>query len=59
MSLEMKKIQLELMRVKTARMELEYKIEERKDEIRRLGDHVVIQIDKEIELENKLKEIKE
>lgn len=55
MSLEMKKTQVELMRVTTARMELEYKIEERKEEIKRMEDHIQIQIDKEAELKQKLK----
>lgn len=57
MSLEKKKTQVELMRVQTARMELEYKIEERKEEIRRMEEHIKIQIDKEVELNEKLKEM--
>ena len=57
MSLEKKKTEVELMRVTTARMELEYKIEERKDEIRRMEDHIKIQIAKESELKDKLKEM--
>lgn len=59
MSLEYKKLQVELMRVQTARMELEYKIEERKEEIKRMEEHIKIQADKEIELRNKLKEMGE
>lgn len=55
MSLEKKKTEVELMRVRTARMELEYKIEERRDEIKRMEEHIVIQANKEIELEQKLK----
>lgn len=57
MSLELKKIQVELMRVKTARMELEYKIEERLDEIKRMQDHIRIQNEKENELTEKLKNL--
>lgn len=57
MSLEKKKTEVELMRVTTARMELEYKIEERKEEIQRMEDHIKIQIAKESELKDKLKEM--
>lgn len=57
MSLEFKKTQVELMRVTTARMELEYKIEERKEEIKRMEDHIQIQVQKEAELTNKMKEM--
>ncbi len=41
--LERKKKELELARVKLAKDELEYKIEERLDEVQRLRDHVEIQ----------------
>lgn len=58
MSLELKKLQVELMRVQTARMELEYKIEERLEEIERMKTHIKIQEDREVELNNKLIEIK-
>lgn len=54
-NLERKKIELELQRVKTARMDLEFKIEEMKEEIIRLSGHVEIQNKKEQELSNKLK----
>lgn len=56
-SLELKRTQVELMRVTTARMELEYKIEERKDEIKRMEDHIKIQFEKEMELKQKIKEM--
>ncbi len=59
MSLEKKKTQVELMRVTTARMELEYKIEERKEDIKRMEDHITIQIQKENELKQKMKEMGE
>lgn len=51
MSLELKKKQLELKRVETARFDLELKIEERLDEIKRLE----IAIQQQIETEEKLK----
>ena len=58
MSLEQKKLQVELMRVQTARLELEYKIEEKLDEIRRMKEHIEIQVNKESELEEKIKALK-
>lgn len=54
-NLERKKVELEYQRVKTARMDLEFKIEERKEEIDRLLKHVEIQKAKEAELEQELK----
>lgn len=56
--LEIKKLQVELMRVQTARMELEYKIEEKQEEIKRMHEHILIQIEKEKELNSKLLELK-
>lgn len=55
MSLDKKKKELELERVRLSRKELEFKIEERLEEIKRLEDHIKIQITKENEL---IKEIK-
>lgn len=55
MSLEKKKIQVELMRVQAAKAELELKIDERLEEIKRLEEHIKIQSNKIIELEEKLK----
>jgi len=52
--LELKKKQVELQRVKVAKMELELKVEEKEDEINRLKEHIKIQEQKEQEL---LKEI--
>lgn len=49
--LEKKKLEKELYQVKGARLELEYKIMEREQEIQRLRDHVVIQLEKEKDLE--------
>ena len=57
MSLEKKKIELELMRVRTARMELDMRIEERKEEIERLAEHIIVQEKREEELQAKLKEL--
>lgn len=59
MSMELKKAKLELMRVTTARMDLELRIDERLEEIERLRGHVQVQLDKELELTNKVKEIQE
>lgn len=55
MTLEKKKLQVELIRVQAARMELELKIEERQEEIKRLESHIEIQKTKEIQLAEKLK----
>jgi hypothetical protein len=55
MSLEKKKMQVELMRVQAGKAELELKIEERLDEIERLKEHIKIQEKKESELQDKLK----
>lgn len=54
MNLEIKRIKLELLRVTAAKAELEFKIEERLDEIRRLKEHILIQENKEKELNEKL-----
>lgn len=52
--MELKRKRLELSRVRLARQELEFKIEERLDEVNRLKEHIKIQIDKEQELEKEL-----
>lgn len=57
MSLELKRKKLELMRVQTARHELEFKIEERQDEIKRIQDHIKVQKDKELELGKEIHEL--
>jgi hypothetical protein len=56
--LKLKGKELELERVKLARKELEYKIEERLEEIKRLEDHIKIQLAKEEELDIEIKQIK-
>lgn len=58
MSLEKKKLQLELMRVQTAKLDLELKIDERKEEIKRLEEHIAIQAKREIELKQELEALK-
>lgn len=50
MSLELSRKKLELMRVETARHELEFKIEERLDEITRIKEHIRAQKEKEEQL---------
>lgn len=52
--LERKKKELELARVKLAKQELELKIEERLEEIKRLQDAITIQDNKTKELEKEL-----
>ncbi len=52
--LELKKYQVELMRVQASKAELELKIEERLDEIERLKEHIKISENKEKELMEKL-----
>lgn len=57
MSLEQKKKKLELMKVETARHELEIRIEERMDEIKRLEEHVEIQLKKEEDLKKEIEKL--
>ena len=52
--LEKKRMNLELMRVTTARMDLELKVEEMLEEIKRLNGHIEVQYKKEKELQDKL-----
>jgi hypothetical protein len=54
MSLERRKKEAELARVKAARLDLEVRIEEKLQEIERLKAHVLIQIEKEKELEREM-----
>lgn len=55
-SLELKRLKIELIRVSAARAELEFKIEERLEEINRIKEHIKVQLDKEAELAGKIKE---
>jgi C4-dicarboxylate-specific signal transduction histidine kinase len=54
--LEIKRLKLELVKVAAARAELEFRVEERMDEINRIKDHIKIQIDKEEELTGRIEE---
>ena len=53
--LELKRMEVELIRVQAARAELEFKIVEAEHNIARIKEHIKIQLDKEEELKNKLK----
>lgn len=57
MNLELKKIQVEYKRVNAAREELEYRILESLDQIKRLEANVEIQKNKEDELLSKIKDL--
>ena len=52
--LELKRMKLELIKVAAARCEIEFRIEERLDEISRLQEHVKVQEAKEAELKGKI-----
>lgn len=54
-TLDQKRKKLDLARVKMARQELEFKVEERLEEIERLKQNIEIQIKRETELEEELK----
>lgn len=58
MSLELKKKELELQRVELARKELEFKVEEKMEEIERIKSHIQIQLQKEQELKEELNKLK-
>ncbi len=58
MSLEQKRKEIELMRVRTARGEMELRIAERMEEITRLEESIKIQNQAEIKLIEELKKIK-
>jgi peptidoglycan hydrolase CwlO-like protein len=58
MSLEIKRKELELMRVETSRKELEFKIEERLEEIERLQEHIKVQTAKENEIRKELNSLR-
>jgi len=55
MSIEYKKKQLELDRVTLAKKELEFRIEERLDEIEKLKEHILVQEKRVKELQEELK----
>jgi hypothetical protein len=54
--LDLKRIKLELVKVAAARAELEFRIEERLDDIERIKANIQIQLDKESELQKKIAE---
>lgn len=54
--LELKKIKLELIKVNAAKAELEFRIDERLEEIERIKSHIQVQEDKEAELQAKIAE---
>lgn len=55
-SLELKRIKVELLRVASARAEMELRIEEHQENIKRLEDNIAIQKAKEDELSAKIAE---
>ena len=54
---EIKKLKLELLRVTTAKAELDFKIEERHEEIKRLSEHILIQEKREVELKAEISKL--
>ncbi len=56
-SLEIKRMKLELVKVAAARADLEFRIEERLDEINRIKENIKIQLDKEAELASKIADV--
>jgi len=52
--LERKKLELQLMKVHTAMAELEYRIEERKEDIKRMEDHIDLQKEQELKIKQEL-----
>lgn len=57
-SLELKRKELELVKVAAARAELEFKILEKEDEIDRIKQHIQAQLKREIQLREELKKSK-
>ncbi len=55
--IEIKKTKAELLRVQAAKAEMEYIIEQRMDEIRRLQDNIKKQEETELKLIQKMKEL--
>lgn len=56
MSLENKKKKVQLLQITAAIAELEYKIEERKEDIKRMEDHIILQQKKQSEIKKELGE---
>lgn len=59
MSLKKKRMELDLAKCRMAKMEYEYKIEETKAQIDRLNNEIKLQDNREEELLESLKELKE
>lgn len=59
MSLEKKKIQLNIAKAETGVLELEFKIEERKQDIKRMEEHIQLQLKRIEELKEEQKQLKE
>lgn len=55
MSIEVKKLKVELLNVQAAKASLELRIEERLEEIARIKEHIDISEKKEVELQDKIK----
>lgn len=56
-SLEKKKLEVQLKRIDATIAELELKIDERKEDIKRIEDHIELQRKQETEINEKLKGI--
>jgi len=59
MGLEEKKKKLQIKKIDTAIAELEYKIEERLEDIKRMEEHIILQRKLEEEVKQELKEMGE
>lgn len=57
-NLELKRLKMELLKVQAAKAEMEFRIEERQEDIKRLQDNIKIQENKELELIQKINENK-
>jgi hypothetical protein len=54
MDLSKKKLEVELLRVQSARADLELRVLEREEEIERIKQNIELQVKKELELKEKL-----
>lgn len=59
MNIEIKRKELELIKVSASRAELEFKVLEKEDEINRIKQHIKIQLNRENELKEELKKLGE
>ena len=58
MSLDLKRKELELIKVRAAQAELEFRIDESLDNIERLKNHIIVQQEHAIKLEEEIKQFK-